>query len=86
MAVVKARIVPPMGVARLGNSPDEWFAGPELPGVSTTTPDGRFNDALCRVRRQAARFRVYGYDAGDQLVGQLTAADATIEWAVGLAT
>jgi len=85
MAIVKARIFPSIGVARLGNSPDQWYVGPELPGVAASTPDGTFKDGLCRIRRQAARFRVYGYDAGDNLVGELTAADATIEWTVELA-
>lgn len=85
MTVAKARIFPSIGVARLGNSPDEWYVGPELPGVPASTPDGHFKDGLCRIRRQAARFRVYGYDESDQLVGELTPADATIEWTVELA-
>jgi hypothetical protein len=37
------------------------------------------------VARQAARFRVYGYDADGRVVAELTAPQATIEWSVHLA-
>ena len=35
--------------------------------------------------RQAARFRVFGYDADGKVVGEITSADATIAWNVHLA-
>jgi hypothetical protein len=37
------------------------------------------------VRRQAARFRLYGYDADGKLVGEITSAEASITWTVELA-
>src|SRR4051794_21055914 len=40
-------IRPAIGVARVGNSPDEWFLGPEPPGPLPVPPGG-FNDALRR--------------------------------------
>jgi hypothetical protein len=80
---VCARIFPSIGVARLGNSP-EWFVGPEAPGHGPN-PAGTFKDAAGWVKRQAARFRVYAYDADDQVVAEITADDATITWTVHLA-
>jgi hypothetical protein len=35
--------------------------------------------------RQAARFRVYGYDADGKVVAELTAANAAIDWRVHVA-
>ena len=29
--IVKAAIYPPIGIARVGNSPSEYFLGPEVP-------------------------------------------------------
>lgn len=60
--VRRAEIHPAIGFARLGNSPDEYFVGPEIPGVAPRPEDGRFKDAHGRIRRQAARFRCYGFD------------------------
>ena len=84
MAIVTVRIHPAIGIARLGNSPDEWFLGPELLGVHPA-PAGGFKDAACRVKRQGARFRIFGYDAAGNVEQELTAADAAIEWRVHLA-
>src|SRR5579864_6628791 len=83
MAIDRIKIFPPIGIARLGNSPDEFFIGPELPG-DRTVPPGGYKDAHCRVKRQAARFRLYAYDSGN-LVGEITANDADITWTVELA-
>jgi len=82
--VKTVKIYPAIGVARLGNSTTSFFIGPERPG-DRTPPAGGYKDARCRVRRQAARFRVYGFDAAGALVGEITAADAKIEWTVHLA-
>ena len=54
-------IHPAIGVARVGNSPHEWFLGPETPGPHPVPPGG-FKDAAGRIKRQAARFRLYGLD------------------------
>jgi hypothetical protein len=37
------------------------------------------------VKRQAARFRLYGYDARGKLLGEITAKDARITWTVHVA-
>ncbi len=75
---------PAIGVARVGDSPDGWFLGPEVPGPPVV-PDGGYKDARGRVKRQAARFRVYGYDRDGALVGEVTADRAAIGWSVHLA-
>jgi L-Lysine epsilon oxidase N-terminal/L-lysine epsilon oxidase C-terminal domain len=79
-----ARIYPSIGVARVGNSPSEFFIGPERVG-ETSSPEGGFKDAQGRMKRQAARFRVFGYDAQGQLVQEITQKDAAITWTVHLA-
>jgi len=79
--IVSCAIHPAIGVARAGNSPDGYFLGPELPGVYPV-PDGGYKDAVGRVKRQAARFRVYGLDADGNVVRELTADDAEIVWTV----
>jgi hypothetical protein len=81
--VVRARIHPAIGIARIGNS-DEWFIGPELP-YSTPPPEGGYRDASGRLKRQAARFRIFGYDEQDQVVAEITGADAEIAWEVHVA-
>src|SRR5262245_33056656 len=83
MAIVTAKIFPSIGIARLGNS-DQFFIAPELPGVHET-PFGGYKDAQCRIKRQAARFRVFGFDAGGNLQQEITSADAQISWTVQLA-
>ena len=87
--VVRARIHPAIGIARVGNArpteryPD-YFIGPEVP-YPVAPPDGGYRDDQGRLKRQAARFRIYGYDKDGQVVGELTAPDAQIEWQVHIA-
>jgi hypothetical protein len=76
------RIHPAMGIARIGNSPDEFFVGPERVGEVPQPQDG-FKDAQCRVKRQAARFRVFAHH-DDGTVAEITDADAEISWTVHL--
>ena len=72
------KIHPSIGIARLGDSPTQFYLSPDEPGVlpiecdsegrSVIGTDGlekrveNFKDAQNRVKRQAARFRVYRYD------------------------
>lgn len=80
------KIYPGIGVARVGDSPDEFFIGPESPGMGPS-PDTVFKDAQGRIKRQAARFRVYGFDANGRPVQELTALTpgVTLQWTVTLA-
>lgn len=72
------KIHPSIGIARLGDSPTEFYLCPDEAGVLPIecTPDGKpvvgpdgqeqritnFKDAQNRIKRQAARFRLYVYD------------------------
>jgi hypothetical protein len=78
------KIFPSIGIARIGNSPD-WYLGPEIPFPSPppVPADGNYKDAQCRIRRQAQRFRLFGY-YDNNTVKELTAADGTIAWTVHL--
>lgn len=84
--VVRAAIHPGIGIARLGNSrePNGFFIGPETVEIDSHSPD-KYRDASGALKRQAARFRIYGFDADGQVVGELTAEHAQIEWRVHLA-
>jgi hypothetical protein len=82
--IVYCGIHPGIGIARVGDSPDEYFVGPERPGRAGL-PAGGYKDERGRVKRQAARFRVFGFDAAGNVVQELTDADAEIEWSVHLA-
>ena len=82
--VVRAKIHPGIGVARVGNSPDGFFIGPEVTEPAPL-PAGGAKDATGALKRQAARFRIYGYDAAGKVVGELTADQAEIVWTVHVA-
>ena len=86
LTIVRAAVYPGIGVARIGNSTadDGFFVGPEVTEPSLTRA-GESRDDAGAIKRQAARFRVYGYNAAGELVGEITAANATIEWQVHLA-
>jgi hypothetical protein len=81
-SVVSVAIGPTIGIARVGNSPD-YFIGPETPGLSAAPRDG-YKDRQGRIRRQAARFRLFGLDKDGQPVTELTAADGELTWTVHL--
>lgn len=83
-AIVKAGIYPAIGIARVGNSPDAFYFGPEVPDPRPEAP-GFYRDANGAIKREAARFRIYGYNAAGDVVAELTADNADIQWAVTLA-
>jgi hypothetical protein len=86
------KIFPPIGIARVGNSPDAFFIGPETPGSLGTElqPDGterlvqRFKDASFRVKRQAARFRLFEFDRGNRGRPASLPSGSTVRWTVEL--
>lgn len=82
--IVRAAIFPSIGVARVGSSKTEWFLGPEVP-EPLPLPPGSYRDATGALKRQAAHFRVYGLNAADRVVRELTTEDSQIEWTVELA-
>ena len=82
--IVKAAIYPPIGIARVGNSATEFYIGPEVPDPAPE-PAGYYRDAAGAIKRQAARFRVYGLNAAGESVAELNASNADIVWTATLA-
>jgi L-Lysine epsilon oxidase N-terminal len=84
--IVSAAIYPSIGIARLGNSADAWFVGPEVPEPAPLPP-GSYRDATGALKRQAARYRLYGIDAAGVIVRELSGAGPAVEitWRVELA-
>jgi hypothetical protein len=82
--IVRAAIYPPIGVARVGNSQNEFLIGPEVT-EPIPQPPGFYRDSVGALKRQAARFRIYGLNAEGQPVAELTAANAKVDWTVHLA-
>jgi hypothetical protein len=82
--IVRAAIYPSIGVARLGNAEAEYFLGPEVTNPQPEAP-GFYRDCEGALKRQAARFRIYGLNAGGQAVAEITAENAEVHWMVHLA-
>src|SRR5262249_46371948 len=78
------KIHPAIGVARVGNSEKGFFLGPEIPSPPPATAGERRDDQQA-LMRQAARFRIYGYNRAGEVVRELTADSARIEWQLSLA-
>ncbi|WP_158290083.1 LodA/GoxA family CTQ-dependent oxidase [Ramlibacter sp. WS9] len=82
--IVRAAIHPGIGVARVGNSPEGYYIGPEVMDPPPMAP-GELRDPQGALKREAARFRIYGYNAAGEVVREITAREAEIEWTVELA-
>lgn len=88
--IVSIRVHPGIGMARLGNSPED-FIGPEAPGQIVDPGGsggpgpmgGTYRDADDNLKRQSQRFRIYGYNQEGQAVAELTADNCDfISWRV----
>lgn len=87
--IVRIAIHPGIGVARVGNSTDnnnDHFIGPEV-DTPVNMPSGGSRDSTGAIKRQAARFRLYGYNEAGEVVREITSGDGTakVEWSVHLA-
>lgn len=80
--IARAAIFPAIGFSRVGNG-DEWFLAPEVPGLMNE-PSGGFKQGSGRIKKQAQRFRVYGYDDQGRVVRELGASDG-LRWTVHVA-
>ncbi len=95
MSAVVYEIFPAIGVARVGNAPESFCIGPERAGGLPTLPDATsgtfgasdFRDSEGRLRRQAARFRIWrcAADAEPVEVTLDTEDVRQIRWTVHLA-
>ena len=81
------RVYPGIGIARVGDSEDEYFIGPETPGEWFHASDGdenedgddvsaptsaSYRDESGNLKRCGQRYRVYGFDRQHQMVGELS--------------
>lgn len=81
--VARLAIYPPLGICRVGSSA-EFFYAPEVPGLPALA-DGRYKDGRDKLKKQAQRFRVYAFNAAGEVLREVTAHEATIEWSVHVA-
>lgn len=83
--ITHVRIHPGIGVARVGNSASEYYIGPEVTSPKRTEY-GETRDKGGAIKRQAARFRVYGYDKNGDVVAEIQQSENTsVEWSVHVA-
>lgn len=76
-------IYPPIGIARIGNSPEHFLAS-ETPGVEPI-PSGGYKDDQGRIKKQAVKFKVYAFDKDGNVLGEITNQDSKINWHVHVA-
>jgi hypothetical protein len=86
MKTAKIRIHPAIGIARVGNSPEEFFLGPERPGKYPSVNE--YRDSKMLLKRQGARFRLFRYQGrGDKNAEEINIDNPevkSIEWTVHL--
>ncbi|MCF2910609.1 LodA/GoxA family CTQ-dependent oxidase [Pseudoalteromonas sp. DL2-H2.2] len=82
--IVRAGIYPPIGVMRVGSS-QEYFIGPQVPNPKPRLEKDAYRDGKGLLKRQAAEFRIYGFNAAGKPVKELTMDNAKISWQVHLA-
>ncbi|HEY5871238.1 MAG TPA: CTQ-dependent lysine 6-oxidase LodA [Candidatus Tectomicrobia bacterium] len=87
------RIHPAIGFARVGNSPDAWYLEPtEVGGLPTERDDQGHEQPVTQfkhggqIKRQAARFRIYRHEAGQEPVEvSVGKGIRSIKWSVHVA-
>jgi len=77
-------IHPAIGIARVGNSTDDYFIGPETI-YQHPMEIGSYWDKNGALKRQAVRFRLFGYNASGEVVKEINSNDARIVWKVHIA-
>ncbi|WP_191602716.1 LodA/GoxA family CTQ-dependent oxidase [Marinomonas algicola] len=82
--IVRAAIHPGIGVSRVGNAETEFYIGPEVTAPLNKSHDF-YRTPQGALKRQAARFRLYGYNAAGEVVRELTHENATLSWTVQVA-
>ena len=82
--IVRAAIHPAIGIARIGDSSTDYYIGPQVTDPKRQPP-GFYRDGTGALKRQAALFRIYGYNAAGDVVRELTADNADIVWTAHVA-
>ncbi|MEP0265677.1 LodA/GoxA family CTQ-dependent oxidase [Dokdonia sp.] len=83
--IVRAGIYPPIGVMRVGNSEDEYFPGPLVDEPEVQSDQYAYRDKTGALKRQAAQFRIYGFNAAGKAIKELTSENSKITWHASLA-
>lgn len=81
-------IYPGIGVARVGNNPkaDGFYIGPEVSDSLYHTDLATLRDpSNGALNRQAARFRIYAFNEDKEVLREITADEAKIEWTAQVA-
>ncbi|KAG8870437.1 hypothetical protein FRB97_009767 [Tulasnella sp. 331] len=77
-------IYPPVAIARVGDS-QKWYMGPEIPGVDPM-PKAGFKDQDHKIKKVAARFRVYAFKSDGTVLGEIDGkGEYEIQWTVHVA-
>lgn len=84
LKITKCAIYPAMGIARIGNAPEEYYLAPEIPGKPAAVTGG-YKDSKGRIKKQVARFRIYGLNDEGEVIREITADEAKITWRVHVA-
>ncbi len=83
--VTRVAIYPSIGIARVGNSPNEYFLGPQIPGQHPNDPDC-FRDTEGRIKRQGSQFFIYGLDEKGNVLCEINDSHgAKVDWTVEVA-
>jgi hypothetical protein len=83
--IVHVKIHPGIGIARVGNSKTDFLISPEVTHPVSTL-FGSSRDVTGALKRQVARFRVYGYDEFGNVVAEIQNSEqSTIQWRVHVA-
>ena len=82
--IVRAAIHPGIGIARVGNAKDAFYIGPQVPNPAPLPP-AHYRDETGALKREAALFRIYGYNAAGEVVAELTQDNADIQWGAHVA-
>lgn len=80
--IVHAAVHPGLGIARMGNS-ESFYVGPQVM-APISKPPGSYHESGM-LKREAAEFRIYGYNSEGDVVAELTPDNAEIDWTVHLA-
>jgi hypothetical protein len=82
---IRYYIYPAIGIARVGNSTSDYLISPELIGQNFST-DQQYKDDEGKVKRQAAKFRIYAIDESGKVLEEIVCNDQVqIQWHVHLA-
>lgn len=83
--IVRAAIHPAIGIARVGDAETEYYPGPEVTDAEPSEDPETYRTKGGELKREAARFRIYGYNSAGEVVRELTSGNADISWNVHIA-